>query len=151
MYKRQHLDEVRLMTSIIRDEGAVIEDGLHKMYKDHLGYWTIGYGKLVDPEAGGGLTEHEAQFLLKNTLSDMWDELQSSLPWIVEKHEQVQEALLNMCYNLGITRLLKFEKMLAAIEADDPDEAYAQALDSKWARQVGQRAQRIPDIFKAEL
>ena len=97
------------------------------------------------------MTEHEAQFLLKNTLSDMWDELQSSLPWIVEKHEEVQEALLNMCYNLGITRLLKFKKMLAAIEADNPDEAYAQALDSKWARQVGQRAQRIADIFKAEL
>ena len=56
-----------------------------------------------------------------------------------------------MCYNLGITRLLKFEKMLAAIEVNDPDEAYAQALDSKWARQVGQRAQRIADIFKAEL
>ena len=147
----KHLDEVRLMTAIIRDEGAVIENGLHKMYKDHLNYWTIGYGKLVDPEAGGGLTEHEAQFLLKNTLSDMWDELQSSLPWIVEKHEEVQEALLNMCYNLGITRLLKFKKMLAAIEADNPDEAYAQALDSKWARQVGQRAQRIADIFKAEL
>jgi len=64
----KHLDEVRLMTAIIRDEGAVIEDGLHKMYKDHLGYWTIGYGKLVDPEAGGGLTEHEAQFLLYNSI-----------------------------------------------------------------------------------
>ena len=141
------MDLHTLQQEIIKEEGGIIL----KPYKDHLGYWTIGYGKLVDPEAGGGLTEHEAQFLLKNTLSDMWDELESSLPWITEKHEHVQEALLNMCYNLGITRLLKFKKMLAAIEADNPDEAYAQALDSKWARQVGQRAQRIADIFKAEL
>lgn len=147
----KHLDEKRLLAAVIRDEGAVIEGGIHQMYKDHLGYWTIGYGKLVDPAAGGGITEKEAQFLLKNTLADMWEELETSLPWIVEKHEEVQEALLNMCYNLGITRLLGFRKMLAAIENDDGEEAYAQALDSKWARQVGQRAQRIADIFKAEV
>ena len=147
----EHLDKDRLLAAIVRDEGAVINDGKHTLYKDHLGYWTIGYGKLVDPDQGGGLSEDEAMYLLQNTLKDMWEELSSSLPWIEEKNEEVQEALLNMCYNLGLPRLLQFQNMLDAIESDDGVRAYAEALDSKWARQVGQRAHRIAEIFRAEL
>ena len=90
-------------------------------------------------------------YLLQNTLKDMWEELSTSLPWIEEKKEEVQEALLNMCYNLGLPRLLQFQNMLDAIESDDGVRAYSEALDSKWARQVGQRAHRIAEIFRAEL
>ena len=97
------------------------------------------------------LTENEAVFLLKNTVQDMWNELEQSLPWIKEKPIIVQEQILNMVYNLGLPNLLKFQNMLAALESNDGTTAADEALNSKWARQVGQRAQRIADIFRAEL
>ena len=56
-----------------------------------------------------------------------------------------------MVYNLGLPNLLKFQNMLAALENNDGTTAADEALNSKWARQVGQRAQRIADIFRAEL
>ena len=81
----------------------------------------------------------------------MWNELEQSLPWIKEKPIIVQEQILNMVYNLGLPNLLKFQNMLAALESNDGTTAADEALNSKWARQVGQRAQRIADIFSAEL
>ena len=147
-----HIDHDRFFAAITRDEGCVIENGRHVAYQDPLGYWTIGYGKLIDKQVpGGGLTENEAVFLLKNTVQDMWNELEQSLPWIKEKPIIVQEQILNMVYNLGLPNLLKFQNMLAALESNDGTTAADEALNSKWARQVGQRAQRIADIFRAEL
>ena len=100
-----HIDHDRFFAAITRDEGCVIENGRHVAYQDHLGYWTIGYGKLIDKQVpGGGLTENEAVFLLKNTVQDMWNELEQSLPWIKEKPIIVQEQILNMDYLLKINK-----------------------------------------------
>ena len=59
--------------------------------------------------------------------------------------------MVNMVFNLGMPRLKKFKKMLAAIEAGDGEQAYVQALDSKWADQVKGRATRIAEIFRENL
>ena len=125
----KHLDVGRLLDRVAIDEGRVVnEQDKHVVYKDHLGYETVGYGKLLSPDvAGGGLTELEARFLLENTLSDFWDELAGGLPWITEKPVRVQEAMLNQAYNLGIPNMLKFQKMLACIENNDGQGAYDNA------------------------
>jgi lysozyme len=50
-----------------------------------------------------------------------------------------------MCFNLGITRLLKFKKFLGAMEDHNWDKAAVEMLDSRWAIQVGPRAIRLKD------
>ncbi len=56
---------------------------------------------------------------------------------------QAQEALTNMCFNLGINRLLSFKNMLGALQTNNYEKAASEALNSKWARQVGVRSKRI--------
>ena len=149
----EHLDKDRLFSALQRDEGRVLNnEGKHVVYRDPLGYWTRGYGKLVDPEErGAGLTEEEARYLLQNTLCDIWDELVERFPWVTDKPIEVQEALLNQAYNLGVPRLAKFKNMLWAIETDDGEHAFSEALNSKWAKQVGERAYRIASVYKDNL
>jgi len=55
----------------------------------------------------------------------------------------VKNALLNMCFNLGINRLLGFKKMVAALQEKNFTLAAKEALNSKWAEQVGERAKDI--------
>ena len=59
-----------------------------------------------------------------------------------------QWALMNMAFNLGITKLVKFKKMLAALKAGDYNLAAKEALNSKWSKQVGKRSNRISDVFR---
>ena len=63
---------------------------------------------LLTSEFSGGYEKMKRVFLLKNTVQDMWNELEQSLPWIKEKPIIVQEQILNMVYNLGLPNLLKF-------------------------------------------
>ena len=60
----------------------------------------------------------------------------------------IQRAIYNMAYNLGITRLSKFKKMIAAIESGNYDQAGEEAKDSQWYNQVGNRAERIVILLK---
>ena len=57
-------------------------------------------------------------------------------------------VLLSMAYQMGVGGLLKFRKMLAAIEDNDWPEAEKQALDSRWAKQTPDRAKRHAEILR---
>ena len=62
--------------------------------------------------------------------------------------ETRQHVLMDMCFNLGTTGLLKFKAMLTAVEARDFDRAAGEMLNSTWARQVGDRAQTLAAMMK---
>ena len=66
---------------------------------------------------------------------------------------QWQRVLINMCFNMGIDRLLGFQRMIVAIIAERWDEAAREMLDSTWAHQVGARADRLARMMEtgAEL
>ena len=66
----------------------------------------------------------------------------------VRSIETAQRALANMAFNLGLTRLKSFVKMLAALEDKKYVEAAREAIDSKWAKQVHGRAQRIFELYR---
>lgn len=112
-------------------------------YQDHLGYLTIGYGRMIDAKMGGGITEEEAAYLLSNDVATVCRELDGCIPWWRHLPAGVQEALANMAFQLGTPKLLRFSKMLAALEAHKFDAAADQALDSLWARQTPSRARRV--------
>lgn len=138
-----------LISDIIRDEGSVIsEESLrHIIYKDSKGYHTIGYGRLLDENLGGGISEGEARYLLNNDIASCERQVINAFPYYYSAPEPVQRGLINMCFNLGLPRLKKFVKMHRALDSNDYITAAKEALDSKWAGQVGDRAQRIADLF----
>ena len=136
----------RLKEEIISDEGSVL-----KVYRDHLGYFTVGVGHLIipsDEEWGAGegtpITQTRADELLFHDLGNVLKECEDSFPsrWR-EWPEEVRLIIANMAFNLGIPRLKKFKKMFAALNKGDYKQASIEGLDSRWAKQVHNRAKRL--------
>lgn len=125
----------RLAEELLRDEGLRL-----KPYRCTAGRLTIGVGRNLDDR---GITESEALVLLDNDIKDCWGRLAVALPWVLGAPEPVQEVLLNMCFNLGLAGLLGFRQTLAHVQAGRYAEAAAGMLRSKWAGQVGARAERL--------
>lgn len=125
----------RLAQDLIRDEGLRL-----KPYRCTAGKLTIGVGRNLDDR---GLTEQEALMLLDNDIKAFWGQLVTSLPWVMQAPEAVQEVLTNMCFNLGLAGLLGFRQTLALLQAGRYADAAAEMLRSKWAGQVGARAERL--------
>jgi lysozyme len=124
-----------LIADLRRDEGLRL-----KPYRCTAGRLTIGYGRNLDD---AGITAEEAEFLLRNDVRRVSAELDRDMPWWRDLSPGRQRALANMAVNLGLPRLKEFRLMLSALRRGDYEEAARQALDSRWARQVGDRARRI--------
>lgn len=117
-------------------------------YKDSLGYLTIGFGRLIDPDLGGGISEREATLMLLNDIERAQADLETFFPMALRVSLIRYEVLVNMCFNMGISRLRSFKKMWAAIEAGDFDAAAKEMLDSRWARQVKSRADELAEQMR---
>lgn len=124
------------------------EDWRGKPYRDSEGYLTIGYGFLIDERKPVTMPRAVGELWLQLEVESTWSELIYRLPWIDRQPENIQRALTNMAYNLGVTGLLEFKLMLGSLERGDYESAAANALDSKWATQVGVRAERIADLIR---
>lgn len=133
----------QLKRELIRDEGF-----RSKPYKCTAGKLTIGVGRNIEDN---GITEDEAMYLLENDISSCIKQLTTKLPWYTSKPDAVQRVLTNMCFNLGISKLMSFKKTLSLIELGKYKEASVQMLNSLWARQVGERAIRLSNILKNEV
>ncbi|MEE9356610.1 MAG: glycoside hydrolase family protein [Methylococcaceae bacterium] len=136
------MNREKLIKDLKREEGVVLH-----AYNDHLGFTTIGVGRLIDKRRGGGISISEAEYLLGNDIYLAERELDVNLIFYKRLDETRQRALCNMCFQLGIGGLLKFRKMLVAIAAEDWPEAYNQALDSVWATQTPARAMRVASML----
>ena len=124
---------------IIRHEGIRL-----KPYKDSVGLTTIGVGRCLDRK---GITQEEAYYLLRNDIAECIEQLEDTFPWFIRLDDIRQDALTDMCFNLGIEGLKKFQNMLKAIEDKDWQTAHDEALNSTWAKQVGQRANEIAGML----
>lgn len=71
------------------------------------------------------------------------------LPWFIELPEQIQEVLVNMCYNLGMSKLLDFKRTIGYLKIGDWKNAAKEMLNSKWADQVGSRATELSNIVSS--
>ena len=101
---------------------------------------TIGVGRNIQDR---GITEDEARYLLKNDIKIVEDELLTRQPVVAGLDSVRQRVLVDMGFNLGLPILMKFQNMWAAIEDEDYHEAARQMMDSRWASQVGRRAERL--------
>ena len=136
----------KLREQLKRHEGAVTDErGNHKPYRCPAGKLTLGYGRNIEDR---GITDAEAEHLLDSDIIKSTSELTSALRFYSQLDDVRQAVLINMHFNLGLTRLLTFRKTLAAIGQDDYETAAAEMLDSRWARQVGQRAVELADQMR---
>ncbi|NIR50017.1 glycoside hydrolase family protein [candidate division KSB1 bacterium] len=136
-----------IVDDLIRDEGF-----RPYAYRDSEGYLTIGIGFLIDPEHKGRvpMPKNVAMLWLLDILNGRKKELDQRLPWWRDLDADRQRALLNMSYQLGVTGLLKFQRMLVALKAKDYYNAAKEALDSKWAKQTPARAKRVATLLRGE-
>jgi len=132
----------RLIEQLRRHEGVS-----RWAYEDHLGYITVGVGRCLDPEIGLGLSDKEIDYLLQNDIERCYKELEC-LSWFQDLDPIRQEALVNMVFNLGLTRFLQFKKTLAYMAEGRYSEAADEMLDSKWARQVKNRAIELSEMIR---
>ncbi len=136
-------DEVKtILSDLRRDEGLKLS-----LYRDTEGKLTIGYGHNLSDV---GISLRCAEFLLEDDFATASNELDNELPWWKNLNKSHRRGLVNMAFNLGLPKLLKFKKMLSALRQHKGELAATEALDSKWAKQVGARAWRIAALYKKE-
>jgi lysozyme len=142
-----------LVDALTRDEGDEPNP-----YQCTAGAWTIGRGRNLEaqPLTGGEwktlldageisvtLSPAGSERLLRNGIASVQIQCATTFTWWHRLDEARRDVVANMVYNLGLPRLLGFKHMLAAIAAGDYGLAADELLDSRYARQVGQRAQRL--------
>jgi lysozyme len=145
------MDMLLMAQELRRDEGEKLTS-----YLDTEDYWTIGVGHLIDPKRGAGpapfgtdlrnggvITPDQSRQLLELDIAAKMEELDARLPWWRRLSEVRQRAILNMAFNLGVAGLLMFKNTLAAVQRGDWPAAARGMLASKWATQVGRRADRL--------
>lgn len=147
-----------LRAELIRDEGLKL-----KAYRCTAGKLTIGVGRnmddvglLADELKRGwhgqdmcrdGISRGQALIMLDNDITRCEADLDRKLPWWRTLDDIRQRVLVNMCFNLGIGGLCGFKNTLADIQAGRYYSARVGMLASKWARQVGARADRLADLM----
>lgn len=121
------------------------ESRVRHAYQDHLGYWTIGIGRLIDKRKGGGLSNVEIDFLLDNDIRDKTAQVFERLPWAVQLNEPRVAVLVGMAFQMGIDGLVAFKRTLEAVRTGRYGDAKTFMLQSLWAQQTPARARRMAD------
>lgn len=123
-----------------------IHEGMRlKPYRCTANKLTIGVGRNIEDV---GITAEEALYLLRNDIVRTRYALEKAVPSYLRLSMPRRKALIDMCFNLGLSGLLKFKKFLAAIEAEDFNRAADEMLSSAWAGQVGQRAHTLAAMMR---
>mgnify|MGYP001563460022 CR=1 FL=1 len=137
--------EKKLLFEKVETQLIVDEDLRLKPYRCPAGKLTIGVGRNLEDN---GITREEAYYLLRNDVDICHKQLSLKVPFYDRLPSDKKEILLNMCFNMGLTRLQGFRRMLAAMALNDWESAATEMADSNWAKQVGDRAKRLINKMK---
>jgi Phage-related lysozyme (muraminidase) len=129
-----------LRSQLERHEGLRL-----KPYRDIVGKLTVGYGRNLEDV---GISRDEADFMLDNDI-DQVEQYLKTVDEYNELDEVRQTVLANLCFNVGFKGVIGFKRMWRALAKRDYEGAATEMLDSKWAKQVGQRAIELAEIMRA--
>ena len=132
----------KLLEMLKRHEGVKSH-----VYRCSAGYETIGVGRNIS-KSGMGLSEDEVDYLLENDIERIIKELSSEYPWFNTLDDVRKDAMIDISFNLGATRLRGFKKALAAMEVAQYTLAAKEFLDSKWSRDVKGRAHELASMIE---
>ena len=125
-----------------------IHEGVrYKVYLCSEGYETIGVGRNIS-EGGLGLSKDEVDFLLVNDIKRVQDELTRNFSWFLDLNEARRDAMVDICFNLGLTRLRSFANALEAMSYGQYEIAANEFMDSRWSQQVGNRAVEVTEMIR---
>jgi len=133
------LEYQRLLVQLRKHEGVVL-----KPYRCSVGKLTIGVGRNLDDN---GISLREAEMMLTVDVQAVLDDLGTKVPVFFILSEVRKHVLVDMCFNLGITRLLRFRRFLKALTDQDWDTAGVEMEDSRWFKQVGVRAKTLQKMM----
>ena len=142
------LDKLRKQLEI--DEGVKYE-----IYLDHLGYPTFGIGHLVVPndkeyreDVGTRVSEERVRECFDKDVESVLRDCTLLYKDFDELPEEVQQIVANMMFNMGYTRLSKFKGMKRGVDARDWNKAADEMVDSRWYKQVTNRANRLVERMR---
>ena len=145
------MDIEKLRKQLEIDEGVKYE-----IYNDHLGFATFGIGHLVIPSdeehgkpLGTRVSEERVRECFDRDVQSVLRDCKLLYKDFDELPEEVQQIVANMMFNMGYGRLSKFKGMKAGVDAKDWDKAADEMVDSRWYKQVTNRAQRLVDRMRA--
>lgn len=117
-------------------------------YRCTAGKLTIGYGRNLEDN---GITKEEAEQLLFNDISELHEILTIELGYELygKLNDDRRSVLINMAFNLGLSGLMKFRRMLEAIRINDFNLAAKEMLNSRWSEQVGNRSIELAQMMKS--
>ena len=133
------------------------------VYKCPAGYLTIGIGRNLETnpltpkekevvgDIKNGITVDKCLYLLKNDVKKCERDLINNISFWYQLDDERQYALLDMCFNMGIKRLMKFKRMLNAMLIGDYRGAAKECKMSKYAVDVGKRADRIAKLIEVGI
>ena len=131
-----------LKSRLIKHEGLCL-----KPYECSSGKLTIGIGRNL---SDNGLSKQEAYYLFDNDIKNAIRLCQNEFSFFKTLSKQRQGVLVEMCFNMGIKKLKTFKKMIEAIQNDDFKTASDEMLESRWAKQVKNRAKTLAHLMKEE-
>jgi lysozyme len=132
----------KLVAQLKRHEGVKSH-----AYKCTANMITVGVGRNIDENGGIGLSDDEINYLLENDIKRCKQEL-ISLSWFTDLDSVRQDAIVNLCFNLGLTRLMGFKNAMAAMAEGNYERAADEFYDSRWAKQVKSRADEVCEMIR---
>jgi lysozyme len=140
----------------LREQLEIDEGVKYDIYNDHLGYPTFGIGHLViesDPECGQeigtAVSRERVAEAFESDVKGVIEDCNKLYNDFDELPEEVQQIIANMMFNLGRTRLSKFRGMKRGVDNKDWNAAADEMVDSRWYRQVTNRADRLVQRMRA--
>ena len=117
------------------------------VYVDSVGVPTVGYGHAL--LQGSKIPHMVAELLFDQDFDIAVKDYEIlTLRWSINLDPVRRGVLVNMLFNMGMSRVSRFQKMLTALQAGDYDKAADEMLDSRWATQVGKRADELAKIMR---
>ena len=140
MTKFSRKKKMSLIESIKQHEGYV---GV--VYKDSLGIDTIGYGFAIkDLE----LDRDICDIILERKLQALKDRVNLKFDWYSDMPKEIQDVVMEMCYQLGVGGFSKFKKTISYLQNKQFHDASEEMLDSLWAKQTPNRAKELSNRVK---
>ena len=140
----------------LREELKIDEGVEYEIYLDHLGLPTFGIGHLVvegDPEYGQAVgtpvSESRVNECFDKDVEIMLGECRKLYDDFDDLPEEAQLIIANMMFNMGRPRLSKFIGMKRGVDDRDWNAAADEMVDSRWYRQVTNRAERLVQRMRA--
>ena len=140
----------------LREQLKIDEGVKYEIYLDHLDLPTFGIGHLVrkeDPEygwdVGEPVSDDRVAEAFESDIQITIDDCEKLYPDFYELPEEAQLIIANMCFNLGYPRLSKFKGMKRGVDDRDWMAAATEMVDSRWYRQVPNRADRLVTRMRA--